>query len=469
LEGRVPGTDEGLRQLQATGRAHGARLYVGGGTGGLAFADPQQALLVIGPPRSGKTTTLVVPNLLAAPGPVVSTSTKADVMLATLPVRSELGRCWLLDPTGTTAPPPGVTPIRWSPVCASDRWDEALATARAMVGAARPGGRWGESGHWTERSEALLAPLLHAAAVSGGDMRAVVRWILRQDAAEPQALLASRGPSLGGDVLAGITATDGREQSGIWSTTAGVVAAYRSEAALATTAAPNIDPTLLAAGTDTVYVCAPAREQALVAPIVVAFVESVRAGTYALAADDAARGRHGRPPVLLALDEVANIAPLPDLPAIVSEGGGQGLATMACLQDLSQARQRWGPAADGFLSLFGTKVVLPGIADLATLELVSRLAGEVDVPTRSVSRGPWWSGTRRTPTTTWSVHRQRRLPVDAVNQLPAGTGLVLAGNRAPARVRLTPWWATPPFAPGPDRPTPAQPGPGRGRDRGAGL
>ena len=70
---------------------------------------------------------------------------------------------------------------------------------------------------------------------------------------------------------------------------------------------------------------------------------------------------------------------------MVSEGGSQGLLTLACLQDLSQARQRWGRAADGFLSLFGTKLVLPGIGDLDTLELVSRLGGEVDVPARSVS------------------------------------------------------------------------------------
>ena len=78
-----------------------------------------------------------------------------------------------------------------------------------------------------------------------------------------------------------------------------------------------------------------------------------------------ARARDGRsgPPTLLALDEVANIAPIPDLPAMVSEGAGQGLLVLACLQDLSQARGRWGHAADGFLSLFGTTVVLPGIAD----------------------------------------------------------------------------------------------------------
>jgi type IV secretion system protein VirD4 len=418
----------------------GSGIYLGTGGGQLSFAAPQQAVLVLGPPRSGKTSTLVVPNVLAAPGAVLATSTKPDVMEATVQRRANVGRCWLLDPTGTVAAPPGVTPIRWSPVEACQSWDESLVTVRAMVGAARPATRSGEGAHWTERAEALLAPLLHAAAVGGHDMQIVVRWTLRQDLATPQAELTAQGATMAADVLAGLAATDARELSGIWSTAAGVLAAYRSEAALATSRSPNFDPRAMAEGADTVYVCAPARHQALVAPIVVAFVEQLRAGAYALSASGARFQ-----PLVLALDELANVAPLPDLPSLVSEGGGQGVLTLACLQDLSQARQRWGPAAEGFLSLFGTKVVLGGIADLSTLELVSRLGGEIDVPSRSVTRGSWWSG-HGSPTTTWATHRQRRLPLDAINQQPTGTALVLAGNQAPTRVHLPPWWTIEPFA-----------------------
>jgi hypothetical protein len=131
---------------------------------------------------------------------------------------------------------------------------------------------------------------------------------------------------------------------------------------------------------------------------------------------------------------------------MVSEAGSQGLLTLACLQDLSQARQRWGRAADGFLSLFGTKLILPGIGDLDTLELVSRLGGEIDVPARSVTSNPWRWGT---PSVTWSTQRQRRLPVDAVSQQPRGTALVLSGARPPERVLLPPWWMIPAFGPGP--------------------
>jgi type IV secretion system protein VirD4 len=413
----------------------GGRLYGGWVTGGVALGDPQQALLVLGPPRSGKTTAVAVPNVLCAPGPVVATSTKPDLLSATLRARSEVGQCWLLDPTGTQEPPPGVRRIRWSPVAAAVTWDESLVVARGMTGAARPSGRGGESAHWTERAEALLAPLLLAGNLEGGSMELVLRWVHRQDLDAPRAVLARHGMDTAGDVLAGIDATDRREVSGIWSSTAGVLAAYRSDAVLDASAAVNFDPRHLVDDQDTVYVCAPARHQELVAPIVVAFLDQARAGCYQAA------GRRPVVPLTLVLDELANIAPLPDLPALVSEGGGQGVLTLACLQDLSQARQRWGPAADGFLSLFGAKLVLGGIGDAPTLELVSRLGGEVDVPARSFSRSPWWSRPGGAETVTWSTHRQRRLPAEAVSQLPPGTGLIISGSRPPERVLLPPWWS----------------------------
>ncbi len=126
----------------------------------------------------------------------------------------------------------------------------------------------------------------------------------------------------------------------------------------------------------------------MAAPLVVGLLTDIRSAAYARSgtpAPDRSAPTRRPAPVVLALDEVANIAPIPDLPSMVSEGAGQGLLTLACLQDLSQARARWGGAAEGFFSLFGTTVVLPGIGDVRTLEALSALAGEEEVRTRSVS------------------------------------------------------------------------------------
>lgn len=143
------------------------------------------------------------------------------------------------------------------------------------------------------------------------------------------------------------------------------------------------------------------------------------------------------------LDEAANIAPIPDLPALVAEGGGQGLLVMAFFQDLSQARLRWGASAEGFMSLFGAKLALPGIGDLQTLELLSRLSGETDVWVASRTEGPGWWGA--TSSLAWSPSRQRRIPFEAVSQLPSGQGLLMAGPRPPTLVELPPYWAVGPL------------------------
>ena len=420
------------------------RLVVGARPDGLVVAGSQQAVLVLGPPRSGKTSALVVPNVLAAWGPVLSTSTKPDVLAATAAARLGRGRCWLYDPTGTVPVPAGFTPLRWSPVIGAGRWDGALLLARVLVGAARPAAGTTDATHWTERAEALLAPLLHAAALEGEDAAALLGWVNRRDGRAAARLL---GPGTASDLLAGILATEARELSGIWSTASGVLAAYRSDAALASAAAPNFDPRAFVASGDTVYVCAAGRHQDLVGPLVAGLIEAVRAAAFDRAAARLTGSEREvvpsawartEPPVLLALDEVANVAPLPDLPALVSEGGGQGVLTLACFQDLSQARRRWGTVADGFGSLFGATVVLPGVGDVRTLEAISVLCGSEDVWVRSESDGG------RGRSHTWSTRRQRRLDPDQVARGRPGHGLLLGGGRAPAWTPLTPWWALPP-------------------------
>ena len=244
-----------------------------------------------------------------------------------------------------------------------------MVTADAMVGASRLSGQRGGEHHWTERAGALLSTLLHAAAIEELTMRDVLKWIDRHNGAPALEILASQSgedapPT---DLLTGIVATDSREQSGIWSTASGVLAAYRTEGALASTRTTPLDLEAFCDGANTLYICSAGRRQRQFAPLVVAILGDVRDAAYARSRDE-----HAGPPTLLALDEVANIAPIPDLPSMVSEGGGQGLLVLACLQDLSQARVRWGAAADGFLSLFGTTVVLRGIADTSTLRDIER-------------------------------------------------------------------------------------------------
>lgn len=188
-------------------------------------------------------------------------------------------------------------------------------------------------------------PLLHAAAGINVDISWVLRWVLRREVTEPlRALGATIKTELAKETLVGIAETDERERSGIFSTAARILSAYRHQHTLNAAAQPNFDPGRFVRTADTLYLVAPSHHQTQLAPIVVCLLDQIRHATYTRTANP--------PPVIFALDEVANIAPLPDLPAIVAEGASQGLVTLACLQDLHQARTRWGPAANGFLTLF---------------------------------------------------------------------------------------------------------------------
>ncbi|HEV2891862.1 MAG TPA: type IV secretory system conjugative DNA transfer family protein [Frankiaceae bacterium] len=436
--------------LREEWRAAGAGAYLGSGGDQWLFSDREHSVLVLGPPRSGKTAAVVVPTILASDGPLLSTSTKTDVLATTLATRAGIGRCWLFDPTGSVSGHDDVPRLKWSPTWGCADWDRARAIAHAMVGAAAPARGVTSEGHWTERAGTLLAGLLHAADLAGQGMGVLAQWVAEHDlqtprdivAADPRAARAARG------TLDGIAVTEHRERSGIWSTTAGVVSAYQSDRALAMTelaaGEERFDADAFVRGRDTVYVAASSEQQRVTAPIVVAFIEGIRRATFRAAGTLDA-------PVLLVLDEAKNIAPIHDLPSLVSEAGGQGLTVVAVFQDLSQAEQRWGAEAKGFLSLFNTTLIFRGIREKDTLELISALFGEHEVFTRSVAEpqiGFWQriayasANAMPPPTTlTTATRKERRVPLEAVAQGDPGYAVCLAGPARPEWLRLTPWYA----------------------------
>ena len=197
---RSPGAAVRQRLLRAGGGA-----YLGVSQDGeWAAADPESAVMVLGPPRSGKTTAVMIPALMSCSGPAVSTSTKPDVMRATIRARSEIGEVWLFDPAGTEPLLDGVRRLSWSPVAAAASWDDALVMARAMTAATRAGSGTTNENHWTERAAALLAPLLYAAHQSDRPIGEVLKWILRKDLAPALQVLADSESEFAADVLIAI-------------------------------------------------------------------------------------------------------------------------------------------------------------------------------------------------------------------------------------------------------------------------
>ena len=105
-------------------------------------------------------------------------------------------------------------------------------------------------------------------------------------------------------------------------------------------------------------------------------------------------------------------------PSLMAEGGGSGITTLAVLQSLAQARHRWGEhAADAIWDAATVKLVLGGLAKMRDLDDVSRLLGEIDEPTQTLSRGR--GGERSTST---SLRQVPVMPPSVLRTLPFGTG-----------------------------------------------
>jgi type IV secretion system protein VirD4 len=414
-------------------RPEAGRLVIGRSGRRLLAAEARQSVLVVGPTQTMKTVGFAVPALLEWQGPALVTSVKTDLLHATHGARAAMGRTWIYDPAAAT----GLVRDSWSPLRAATTWSGARRAAAALVNAARSGTAGpSDADFWYATSAKLLAPLLFAAAVSGGTMADVVRWVDTQETAEVIDVLAAAGVE---EALLAAEASFGREErarSSIFTTAETVLDPFADPGAEPPPGTDEIDPApLLDGGRHTLYLCAPSHEQKRLRPLFSTLVEQVVTAVY-----DRSSARAGPldPPLLVVLDEAAAVAPLEDLDALAATGSGQGIQLVTVWQDLAQVTARYGARAASVVNNHRAKVLLSGVSDPATLEQLSGLVGESGAATESVTVDD--GGGR---STTESTSFRRLAPTDALRRIPPGHGVLVYGHLPPARIRLRPWFEEP--------------------------
>ncbi|MDA8265614.1 MAG: TraM recognition domain-containing protein [Actinomycetota bacterium] len=415
--------------------AHGVYLGRSVDHGVQIYATWEDSVLVWGPPRSGKSSSLIIPGVIESPGPCVVTSTRPDVLRATQGLRARNGDIAVFDPAGLA---PGTPTLRWDPVAGCE--DPATAIRRAG-GFLSGGAANAQEQFWHDKGEMILRCMLHAAALDGRTIADVRSWMANVSERAPDRILSSHPDAAPGwgDELSGEKAGAQVTLGGIMSHASKSLVCFALPQVLAACSPPKgtgWDPISFLAAPNTLFALGSEAASANTAPLLSTLIGEVA---------DAARQRaatspSGRldPPVCLWLDEVCNIAPLHDLPSLVSSGGGDGIVTVPVIQALSQARSRWGDGnAQTIKSAATVRIVLPGVDDANDLREICALAGEVDVEQVSTSSG--LGGTSR------SVSMQRRpaLTPDQVRSLPLGHAWVIGRTLAPVEVELSPWMKRP--------------------------
>ena len=400
------------------------------------WGSVEDSYLYLGPPRSGKGVHLIIPQAIDAPGAVLVTATRPDTLRHTMTLRATRGPVLAFDPQNLAGDVPR---LRWAPQRGCDDALVAINRARALAaGAQLTAGTTTNGDFWQSMTEAVIRCYLHAAALSGRSMRDVLLWASRPTDPTPVRILRSETGAVAGwaEELTAQAGADPRQRDSVW---AGVRRAVDSLAdprvldACSPDAADAFEPVSFLRDGGALYLLGSSGAQLSVAPLITALVEDLLDA--ARRAGAASPGGRLDPPLLLLLDEAANIAPLPSLPSLLADGGGSGITTVAVLQSLAQARARWGQfAADALWDSATTKVVLGGLAQSDDLVRISRLAGEIDEPTRSRTTGPGGGSV------SVSMRRLPALPVERLRCLSPGRAIVLARHAAPIESRLRPWW-----------------------------
>lgn len=434
---RIAPADAGiaLGTLDRTGRS---------GSGPLLLADQETSMLCLMAPRSGKTTALAIPTILAAPGAVVATSNKAE-LLATEPLRTGPGRrCWVFDPQSIAH-----RRQEW--------WWNPLREVRSIADAERLAGHFistvedkSKRDIWGPAATELLSALILAAAYSDRTLSDVYSWLADEQNPEPATILDTAVGDHGESFHVQAASLRGLTQAAP-ETRASVAFTARSGArclrdgritswvcpppAGPRRALPEFCPSDFVAGRDTLF-CMSKESGGSAAPLVASLTDAVmRAG---LAAAERLPGGRLDPPLTLVLDEAASIAPISDLPQKVSYTGSRGVLLVVILQTMAQARTVWG--AEGAKILWDasvTKILGAGLDDPDLAESVSRLIGTHDVATTSHSSGSRQHGVQT------SVRQQRILEAAQVRALPKGRALLLTTGAPPALIRLLPWYEGP--------------------------
>lgn len=278
-----------------------------------------------------------------AEGPALILTSNPALWHDTKDARAKLGPVHLYDPTHLCDTP---ARLHWSPIAGCQDKTTAVARATALLTPVRPTARLDQA--VSDTAEILLRSYLHAAAIDGRTIRHVHRWSQGtgiQDAVRTLRTNPKAAPGAAGELEAALTAHPERRD----------IAQELTSRALSALSTVNIreactpnrsDALALDSFVDeggTLYVLGESIEDPRTHPGAMPLLTALVSSVVERGRRMAERSSSGRldPPLTLILDDVAAVAPIPQLPDLLATGTNRGLPTLALLRSREQAKARW--------------------------------------------------------------------------------------------------------------------------------
>jgi type IV secretion system protein VirD4 len=374
-----------------------------------------------GGPRKGKSQALMC-RIADAPGMVVATSTRRDLVEQTAAYRQLVGPVLLFNPAGIGG---WASTFKWSPLAGCRRPDVATRRAAAMVGK----GADAEGERWKALARQTLMVFMHAAALDGYSLRDIVRWVAEAGSRNSRAFeqisnALDRSPEkeIWKDIAAQFFTMNDRTKTSVTTTLLPALAWMSdSRASAVAEVAPGdaIDIRELLRTRATIYMLG--KENGIVAPLIAALTDEIAE----VARYEAELHPGGRldPPLTLVLDEAALICPVP-LDDWTADMGGRGISIHWSVQSRSDLIQRWGgPGAARIINNSASIVVFGGMKEPDDLAVWSSLAGQKIDHLRSFDADGLTSSSHERPASV--------LNPDVIQRLPEFEALVIRDGMLP--------------------------------------
>jgi type IV secretory pathway TraG/TraD family ATPase VirD4 len=367
-------------------------------------------VLVLAAQRTGKSG-IVADRILDHPGPVLATSTRADLYESTAGARALRGPVHAFNPQGVGGVPSSLA------------WDllgpcKDLVMARRMAAWLKVPDISGDIRWFEQKGDVALSALLWAAAVTGRTVVDVYEWVQLAGHKTCLEILATHPGSTRQMFAVAKRMFEENRTSGSIRDTVDLTLSWAMLPGLAAAVTPlpgeGFSTEDFTQQCGTLYLIASGDDDSPVTPLFRALASWV----HYEAGLAGSKGRYKRldPPLLMVLDEVTQICPV-DLPVMLSDSAGKGVLIEAVCHSKSQLEQRWGEHGAGTVwACSGTKILLGGISDPGTLDAASKLCGTEGEPPHRV------------------------VPPELLRMLPDWRALVIRMNLSPVVVKVRPAW-----------------------------